>query len=138
MFGSKNNSSTQQHNHTSSGLGSTNSLVLGTNVEGTITASKDIRIDGALHGNLSCEGKVIIGPEGKVVGEINCENAVIEGHFEGKLKVRNTVTVKESARVKGEVDTENLQVNAGAIFNVQCTTEPSKVKSISAETAQAS
>ncbi len=135
MFGSKSTTSSNSNNSSSASGGATNSLVSGTSVEGTITASKDIRIDGSLNGNLNCSGKVIIGPEGKVVGEIICENAVIEGQFEGKLKVKNTVTVKETANVKGEVDTENLQVNAGAVFNVQCNAEPSKVKTLQKETA---
>lgn len=135
MFGSKSTSSNNSNTTHSASGGATNSLVSGTSVEGTITASKDIRIDGTLNGNLNCSGKVIIGPEGRVVGEIICDNAVIEGHFEGKLKVKNTVTVKESANVKGEVDTENLQVNAGAVFNVQCNAEPSKVKTLQKETA---
>jgi len=61
--------------------GSTNSIVTGTSVEGTIIANNDIRIDGSLSGVLNCKGRVIIGPEGSVDGEIKCQNAVIEGKF---------------------------------------------------------
>ena len=66
-----------------SGGHSLNSIVEGTNIEGTVNANSDIRVDGAIKGKLFCDAKVIIGPTGKVDGEIRCENAVIEGKFEG-------------------------------------------------------
>ena len=100
--------------------GSTNSLVAGTNIEGTINAGSDIRIDGSLKGTLICNGRVIIGPEGKVDGEINCQNAVIEGSFQGKISVKELLNVRESANIQGDVITGKLLVQPGAIYNVHC------------------
>ncbi|MEM9545579.1 MAG: polymer-forming cytoskeletal protein [Bacteroidota bacterium] len=100
--------------------GSTNSLVAGTSLEGTINASSDIRIDGKLKGMLDCKGRVIIGPEGRVEGEIICQNAVIEGSFQGKLNVKELLNVRESANIQGDVITNKLLVQPGAIYNVTC------------------
>jgi len=100
--------------------GSTNSLVAGTIVEGIINASSDIRIDGSLKGTLDCKGRVIIGPDGKVEGEINCQNAVIEGIFQGKINVKELLNVRENANIQGEVVTDKLLVQPGAIYNVNC------------------
>ncbi len=99
---------------------SSNSLVLGTNIEGSVQADKDIRIDGSLKGNLNCKGKVIIGPTGFVSGDVQCENAVIEGRFEGMIIVGDVLHVKETARVEGDVTTQKLVVQPGSIFNVKC------------------
>jgi len=132
MFGSKKTTTESNQSSSQSPSGGTNSLVENTSVEGNITANTDIRIDGSLKGNLKCDGKVIIGPQGNVVGEVICENAVIEGTFDGKLKVKNNLQVKETAVITGEVDTENLTVQAGASFNVSCSTVTNnKVKSFS-------
>jgi cytoskeletal protein CcmA (bactofilin family) len=100
--------------------GSTNSLVAGTSIEGTITAGSDIRIDGSLKGNLECKGRVIIGPDGKVEGEITCQNAVIEGKFQGKITVKELLNVRENANIQGDVVTDKLLVQPGAIYNVNC------------------
>lgn len=100
--------------------GSTNSLVSGTSVEGTIIANSDIRIDGSLKGILDCKGRVIIGPDGSVDGEISCENAVIEGRFSGKLKVKDLLNVRENANIQGDVQTDKLLVQPGAVYNVSC------------------
>lgn len=131
MFGSKKTTPQSETSSSHSPSGGTNSLVAHTSVEGNITASTDIRIDGSLKGNLKCDGKVIIGPQGSILGEVTCENAVIEGKFDGKLNVKNSLQVKETAIITGEVDTDNLTVQAGASFNVSCSTVPNKVKSLS-------
>ena len=95
---------------------SLNSLVEGTAVEGTITSKSDIRVDGTIKGNLTCDAKVIIGPTGFINGEIHCENAVIEGRFEGTLHVKELLNIRESANVSGEVDYGKLIVASGAVI----------------------
>jgi len=132
MFGSKKNETADAGYETAANANShgINSLVAGTNIEGTIYASSDIRIDGNINGTLHCTGRVIIGAEGKVIGDIICENAVIEGTFEGNLKVNATLNVKESAQISGEINTNKLLVQNGAVFNVSCNMGGSKIKNI--------
>ena len=111
--------------------GSTNTITAGTSVEGTIHANNDIRIDGELTGTLNCKGRVIIGGQGKVQGDIVCQNAIIEGKFSGNLKVEEILTVKESAMIEGEIVTGKLNIQPGAIFNGNCSMGGQKLKSIS-------
>lgn len=97
-----------------------NNLVHGTTVEGTVRSESDIRIDGTIKGKLFCDAKVIIGPSGKVEGEIRCANAVIEGRFEGTIVVADLLNIRENAFLSGEVSTNKLIVQTGATFNVSC------------------
>lgn len=123
MFGSKNK---EVNNNKKGGIipsaspHSLNTLVKGTTVEGTISCESDIRIDGTVKGSLECKAKVIIGPHGLVDGDVICENAVIEGRFEGTLQVAELLNVRETAQVNGDVKTNKLIVQSGAIFNVAC------------------
>ena len=103
-----------------SSTGSLNSLVQGTLVEGTVTSESDIRVDGSIKGKLVCKAKVIIGATGHIEGEIQCQNAVIEGSFNGSLVVEELLNIRESAKVSGEVTTSKLIVQSGASFNVSC------------------
>jgi cytoskeletal protein CcmA (bactofilin family) len=119
MFGNK--SSTTDNPKNAVGplpQGALNSLVAGTQVEGTINAESDIRIDGFLKGILVCKGKVIIGPKGSIEGEIKAQNAMIEGRFKGILQIEDLLQVKETAIVDGEINTDKLAVSPGAKFNV--------------------
>ncbi len=123
MFGNSNKEQPTKKTASTSAAPSSNSinsLVVGTQLDGKIKATNDFRIDGTLIGTLDCKGKVIIGPTGVVDGEINCANALIEGQFEGHLKVKELLTVKETAKITGEIVTDKLLVQSGAVFNVQC------------------
>ena len=97
-----------------------NSLVRGTMVEGTVTSESDIRVDGTIKGILHCKAKVIIGPSGFIDGEVKCVNAMIEGRFNGKLRVEELLSIKENAEVVGDVSTGKLMIQPGAVFNVSC------------------
>ncbi len=100
--------------------GGLNSISQGTTVEGSIKASSDIRVDGTIKGKLFCDAKVIIGPTGYIDGEVRCENAVVEGKFEGQLHVKEMLNVRETANITGEVTTGKLIVQTGGVFNVSC------------------
>lgn len=122
MFGNNKKESTPKKNgimpsQTSHSL---NSLVKGTQLEGTINAETDFRVDGTIKGTLNCTSRLIIGPSGFVDGEVRCATAVIEGRFNGDLNVAELLHIKESAEVSGNVKTSKLIIQAGAIFNVTC------------------
>jgi cytoskeletal protein CcmA (bactofilin family) len=119
MFGSKSDKPSQASSPTASPNAS-NSLIEGTLVEGNIKAPNDIRIDGTLIGNLTCNGRVIIGPQGKIEGNVTCNNAIIEGLYTGVLVVTELLTVKDTGIVNGDITTDKLMVQTGALFNVTC------------------
>ena len=130
MFGNKKDASDNQTT-TSLGSSATNTMVVGTHIEGTINAQHDIRVDGKIDGTLQCAGRLIIGPEGKVEGDVSCQNAVIEGSFRGNLSVKEVLDVRETASVIGEIKTGKLLVQNGATFNGNCDMGQSqKIKSI--------
>ena len=97
-----------------------------TSLKGTIKAKTDIRIDGFVEGNVETTGKVILGKEAKVSGEVSCTNAEIEGFFKGKLIVSGILSLKTNSNVEGEVLIQKLIVEAGAIFNAQCKMQTSE------------
>lgn len=102
----------------SSGGGhSLNSIVEGTNIEGTINANSDIRVDGSIKGKLFCDAKVIIGPTGKVEGEIRCANAVVEGKFEGTITVKELLNIRETATIQGDIAYGKLIVQPGGTID---------------------
>ncbi|MBK8349651.1 MAG: polymer-forming cytoskeletal protein [Saprospiraceae bacterium] len=129
MFGSK-SEKLNTGNGQSVSANVSNSIVEGTSINGNIIATNDIRIDGALVGKLDCKGRVIIGPQGKIEGDIICINAIIEGTFTGNLSVRELLSIKETAVINGDIVTEKLMVQTGAVFNVSCSMGGQKLKSL--------
>jgi len=89
-------------------------------LEGSVESDNDFRIDGIFKGKLTCSARVIIGPTGDFDGEIHCENAIIEGQFNGNLHIKQVLEVREGAVIEGDVSTNKLVVQAGSIFDVNC------------------
>ena len=91
-----------------------NALTAGSKIVGTVFADTDYRIDGLIEGDLQCNGKVVIGEEGKVKGTIACQNAEILGTMEGKINCLQQLSLRSTSHVEGEVKTKTLIVEPGA------------------------
>jgi len=99
---------------------SINIIGTGTQIIGEISSAGDIRIDGTLKGNLTTKGKLVVGPTGFIVGDINCKNSDVSGKIEGKIIVAELLSLKASASVQGDISTGKLSVEPGAIFTGTC------------------
>jgi len=97
-----------------------NLISLGTDITGDIKSNGDIRIDGSLTGNLNTKGKVVIGPTGKVNGEVICKNSEVSGIVEGKIIVGQLLNLKASSKILGDIATSKLSIEPGAKFSGTC------------------
>jgi len=97
-----------------------NLISIGTDITGDIKSNGDIRIDGSLKGNLNTKGKVVIGPTGKVNGEVFCKNSEVSGSIEGKISVGQLLNLKASSKILGDIATSKLSIEPGAIFSGTC------------------
>lgn len=110
-----------------------NIIAQGTKIVGTITTNSDIRIDGELEGDLSCKGKVVVGQQGNIKGNVDCANAEIMGNINGKMNVSGTLSLKSTSRIWGQIKTKILSIEPEAQFTGSCemgnantTTQPNK------------
>jgi cytoskeletal protein CcmA (bactofilin family) len=92
----------------------------GTDITGDVKSNGDIRIDGSLTGNLSTKGKVVIGPTGKIKGEVYCKNSEVSGVIEGKICVGQLLNLKASSKIIGDIVTAKLAIEPGARFTGNC------------------
>lgn len=92
----------------------------GTDITGDIKSNGDIRIDGSLTGSLNTKGKVVIGPTGRVNGEIICKNSEVSGIIEGKIMVGQLLNLKSSSKIIGDIATSKLSIEPGAKFTGNC------------------
>ena len=83
----------QKEENTNGGLH--NTLAAGTTVKGDIVTETDFRLDGKIEGDVSCSGKIVIGPKGNVTGNIVSTNAEILGEV---FHTRQCQTCPESDR----------------------------------------
>lgn len=88
---------------------------------GDIESEGSFRIEGTLKGNLKTSGKVVLSESGKIIGDLECAEADIEGTLEGGIIVKEILNLKSSCDIKGDVITGKLLVEPGANLNGTCT-----------------
>ena len=92
----------------------------GTLIKGEVESNGDIRIDGKVVGSVKSTGKVVIGQNGIVEGEINCKTADFSGIVKGTVNVEELTTMKSTSKMEGDLYTKQLFIEIGAIFTGKC------------------
>lgn len=92
----------------------------GTTIKGEISATGDVRVDGTVLGTVKSTGKVVIGQQGLVEGDIACNSADISGRVKGSMRVAELTTLKSTSRLEVELYTKQLLIEVGAIFTGKC------------------
>jgi cytoskeletal protein CcmA (bactofilin family) len=93
----------------------------GSEVEGTLRSSTDVRINGRITGDLVVEGKVIVADKGVIDGTLTAKSADVAGIVTGEVSVEDRLLLKSTAVVDGSIRTGRLVVEEGAKFEGSCT-----------------
>jgi cytoskeletal protein CcmA (bactofilin family) len=97
-----------------------NALTSGSKIIGTVITDSDMRIDGAIEGDVKCAGKLVIGERGTVTGTVECQSAEIMGKLEGKIDVKHMLSLRATSTLKGDISTSTLMIEPNAQFNGTC------------------
>lgn len=122
MFGKNGNapknSSSPSNNGNSTPLEVCN-IALGTIINGDFKAESNIRLEGEIHGSVSCAGRIVMSQNAHIKGDIICQNIVSEGKVEGNIIAKEKIHLFSTATVEGNIKYTTLQIEEGAIFNGQ-------------------
>jgi cytoskeletal protein CcmA (bactofilin family) len=84
-------------------------------IKGEITGGEDIFIDGEVHGQIRItEGRVTIGPSGRVLADVDAREVVVRGQLKGNLNARERVQIDSTGSILGDVVTRRIIINDGA------------------------
>ena len=97
-----------------------NRIVDGTTIEGTINSESNIRIDGTVKGTINTKGRLVVGPKGRIEGDVICGNAEVEGTIDGTAKVNEILSLRATAKILGDIHTGKLAIEPGATFTGTC------------------
>ncbi|MBQ8645450.1 MAG: polymer-forming cytoskeletal protein [Bacteroidales bacterium] len=106
----------------------------GTEVRGSLVSRSDIRVDGVFEGDLITSGKLVVGENAVIRGNVMCANADIWGKMEGELTVGDAVSFKASSSFAGNLKTIRICIEMGAEYSGSCLIiNEAEFKTISAE-----
>ena len=87
-------------------------------ITGNLNSEGDIQVDGLVEGDITT-GRLTVGAEGKVRGEIRADELKVLGTVHGEIQARR-VNFASSAHVEGNVIHEELSIESGAFVEGHC------------------
>lgn len=93
----------------------------GTVIDGNVSFSGGMRIDGQVNGNVIAEpGKpstLVLSELGSVQGEVNVTHLVVNGVIAGCVTAGEYLELHAKARVTGDVSYKVLEIQVGAVLD---------------------
>jgi cytoskeletal protein CcmA (bactofilin family) len=91
----------------------------GTIIEGNISFSGGLRIDGEVRGNVKTTenqtGTLVISEHARIDGEVQVSHLVINGSINGPVRCSDSLELQSRARVTGDVEYSSLEMQLGAV-----------------------
>jgi cytoskeletal protein CcmA (bactofilin family) len=90
----------------------------GSAIEGHVSFTDGLRIDGAVTGNVCAREEtpsmLVISEEAKVVGEVRAHHIIINGRIEGPVHATDLLELQPKAVIVGDVYYKALEMHQGA------------------------
>ena len=106
---------------TSTGTTSETSTVIDANtvIDGTLSTSHDVRVEGRVTGTLLCNGVVHIAEGAEVDATVEAAGVVVAGTLSGAITCHGRLEIRSTGTVRGRVETGRLIVVEGAVYEGQ-------------------
>ena len=84
-------------------------------IKGEITGRDDLFIDGEVQGKIRLEdGRVTIGPNGRVTADVQAREIVVRGSVRGSLQGSDRVQIGPTGHATGDIVTRLISIEEGA------------------------
>ena len=93
-----------------------NIIASGTIIEGNVSSTGNIRLEGKVKGKVECGAVFTLGEEGIVEGDVVASDAIVGGQITGSISVTNKVTLESNSKFSGELKCARLSIDEGAVF----------------------
>src|SRR5277367_1932865 len=88
--------------------------------EGTLEFSGTLRIEAQVKGNILSNQTLVLGEGAKVEGQIEGNQVIIAGRFDGVIFAKGRVEIQAKGVVSGEIHSPCLVIDPGGIFDGRC------------------
>ncbi|HVZ30474.1 MAG TPA: polymer-forming cytoskeletal protein [Asticcacaulis sp.] len=104
-------------------------------VDGNITGSGDLHLDGTVKGDVKVS-HLTVGESGNIEGKVEAETIEVRGRIVGSIQGRQ-IKLQATAYVEGDITHETLAIDVGAYFQGRCLQRrPAESQSVSSPAAQ--
>jgi len=95
-------------------------IAKGTVIEGKFICSENVRLDGAVNGEVRVDKRLVMGDGSSVQGNIHARDAAIKGRIKGDVYVKEALHLMDTAVIEGNIHARTMIVEEGARYNGSC------------------
>ena len=85
----------------------------GISLQGTVADAERLEVEGTVESTMIQATELFVAQSGVFKGEVEVEDAVIAGHFDGTLTARGSLVIKATGKVSGTARSRKLSVEEG-------------------------
>lgn len=105
---------------TSSGANVEAFLGRGSKVNGNLSFSGPVELDGNVEGEIHAQEKLIIGEGAVIKATISGGEIVVKGTVQGDITASKRLSLQKPAKVTGNISSTNLSIEEGVFFEGNC------------------
>jgi cytoskeletal protein CcmA (bactofilin family) len=91
-------------------------LSSGVSIKGTVTFRRELVIDGDVEGTIHSVGRLTVGRNGHVRGDIQTRSVTVHGTVDGNLSVGEKCELRSGCTLRGDIETSRLIVDEDVNF----------------------
>ena len=106
----------------------------GTAIEGDVTFTGGLRIDGEVRGNVRASGDqsgtLVVSEHARIEGEVSVSHLVINGTVTGPIRSSEFLELQPRARVTGDIEYNSIEMHLGAVVQGRLVHQGGTVKAV--------
>ena len=92
----------------------------GANINGSLTATGTLRVDGKVEGQVTHRGDIVVGETGLVEATVQARNVTVAGELRGSVEAEGKLELIATGKLTGDIKVSALIINEGAFFQGSC------------------
>lgn len=91
-------------------------LSSGVSIKGIVKFQKELSIDCEIEGTIDATGRLTIGSQAQIRGEVRTKSVIVDGTIEGNIKASERCELRAGCTVNGDIEAPRLVVDEAATF----------------------
>ena len=94
----------------------TGTLSSGVSIKGTVKFQKELLIDCEVDGRIDSQGRLTVGKQAKIKGDIKTRSVIVDGTVNGNITAGERCELRAGCTVNGDIEAPRLVVDEAASF----------------------
>jgi cytoskeletal protein CcmA (bactofilin family) len=91
-------------------------LSTGVSIKGSVKFQKELLIDCVVDGKIDSSGRLTVGKNAQIKGEIRTKSVIVDGTVEGNITAGERCELRAGCTVRGDIESPRLIVDEAATF----------------------